>query len=403
MKRGLIVILAILIIIPLGYSLGEADGTHDPDESPSLDEATTRNPFVPETEDEFKEAVDRGVPMNVPEGGMEVDGFKFPRGYVNPDGIGHFPPDEPIIGPDGEMLSTESGLDLNAFANNEIPQADDLYFETPEGDISSGQGLEGMNWQGSDYTIDYADYWETESHKIVEGHGIQKSGGNIYVDEGHAIDSDDEFVNYADSYESSGDEFNIGEAKAVLLDGTLFTDIKDSYFKTKDGAITEASVTSSTDDNSFTLDGITVEMDENDTFNAKLDEETGKFDLSLDSEQGKIEATYPNVGCVEISPGSRFEYVGSDFDDFAMFVPIFGGVYELCIRTLENEDFDSDCNNCGVVDYKNKTAEFNGIYQYEKPSAFENGLFRNMIDAQGNYSMEADNHKFNNTCVQRKS
>ncbi|EFI34796.1 hypothetical protein Dthio_PD2177 [Desulfonatronospira thiodismutans ASO3-1] len=144
-------------------------------------------------------------------------------------------------------------------------------------------------------------------------------------------------------------------------------------------------------------------MDEDDTFNAKLDEETGKFDLSLDSEQGKIEATYPNVGCVEVYPGSRFEYVGSDFDNLALFVPTFGGVYELCIRTLPEENYTSDCSRCGVKDFVNKTAEFNGIYQYEKPSVFEDDIFRNMIDASGNYSMEADNHKFNNTYIFRRS
>ncbi|EFI34804.1 hypothetical protein Dthio_PD2185 [Desulfonatronospira thiodismutans ASO3-1] len=355
------------------------------------------------TQEEFEFLVENGL------NGRNTEDITLDNGYTIKEGKFTMSWGEKALLAPG-AITDENGneigggeMDISEIMDGNIPAANELEHQTPEGDISSGQGIGGFSMLGSDYTIDYADYWETDSHKIVEGHGIQKKGGNIYVDEGHAIDSDDEFVSYANSYESSGNEFSIGEAKAVLLDGTLFTDIKDSYFKTKDGAITEASVTSSTDDNSFTLDGITVEMDENDTFNAKLDEETGKFDLSLDSEQGKIEATYPNVGCVEISPGSRFEYTGSDFDDFALFVPSYGGVYELCIRTLPEENYTSDCSRCGVKDFVNKTAEFNGIYQYEKPSVFEDDIFRNMIDASGNYSMEADNHKFNNTYIFRRS
>ncbi|EFI34802.1 hypothetical protein Dthio_PD2183 [Desulfonatronospira thiodismutans ASO3-1] len=326
------------------------------------------------TQEEFEFLVENGL------NGRNTEDITLDNGYTIKEGKFTMSWGEKALLAPGAIVDENGNeigggeMDISEIMDGNIPAANELNFESSEGDSSSGQGIEGFSMDGPDYTIDYADYWETDSHKIVEGHGIQKKGGNIYVDEGHAIDSDDEFVNYADSYESSGDEFNIGEAKAVLLDGTLFTDVKDSYFKTKDGAITEASVTSSTDDNSFTFEGITVEMDENDTFYVELNKETGKFDLTFDSDQGRIKATYPNVGCVEISPGSRFEYVGDAFDNLALFVPSYGVVYELCIRTLENEDFDSDCNNCGVVDYKNKTAEFNGIYQYEKPSVFEDRL-----------------------------
>ncbi|EFI34806.1 hypothetical protein Dthio_PD2187 [Desulfonatronospira thiodismutans ASO3-1] len=351
-----------LLITSLAIAPGGGEETQDPEDFTTAKEMMEHGEVPPgfdkelefTTQEEFEFLVENGL------NGRNTEDITLDNGYTINEGKFTMSWGEKALLAPG-AITDENGneigggeMDITEIMEGNIPSADELEHQTPEGDISSGQGLEGMNWQGSDYTIDYADYWETESHKIVEGHGIQKSGGNIYVDEGHAIDSDDEFVSYADSYESSGDEFSIGEAKAVLLDGTLFTDVKDSYFKTKDGAITEASVTSSTDDNSFTLDGITVEMDENDTFNAKLDEETGKFDLSLDSEQGKIEATYPNVGCVEISPGSRFEYTGSDFDDFALFVPSYGGVYELCIRTLPEENYTSDCSRCGVKDFVNK-------------------------------------------------
>ena len=145
------------------------------------------------------------------------------------------------------------------------------------------------------------------------------------------------------------------------------------------------------------FEGITVDMDEHDYFNYVLNETTNKFDLEIDSETGIIRAKYPNIGCVNISPGSRFEFVGEAYDDFALFVPSYGDVYELCIRTLEKEDYDSDCNNCGVIDFINKTAEFNGIYQYEKTSSQNHRLFRNMINSKGNYSLTANNHMFNNT------
>ena len=105
------------------------------------------------------------------EGGVSIGSEKV---NVRPDPPG-------IVLEDGTGISGE--FDISDLIDGNIPAANELNFESSEGDSSSGQGIEGFSMDGPDYTIDYADYWETESHKIVEGHGIQKKGGNIYEED----------------------------------------------------------------------------------------------------------------------------------------------------------------------------------------------------------------------------
>ncbi len=200
--------------------------------------------------------------------------------------------------------------------------------------------------------------------------------------------------------EQEEEEIYVESSEEIIIDSTDFQHIKDSTFKIEDGEIIEAEITSDIDDNSFEFNDITFKLSRDDKAIISRDEDTGKYNMSIESIEGIIESRNENVSCVLISPGSRYNYVGEEHEKYAVYIPYFASEFKLCIKTLEDEEYDNECSQCGIVDLINGKFELKGNYEFEKENKMIANIFSNVINGGiANYTITSNTGSINNSYI----
>lgn len=349
---------------------------------------------------------------------MELHGHQYPKGTTYEHGKGFdlpsegpmdtnphtysYPsedsglPDESSIKIDDDSKIAGKGIDIR---EGQILEGEQIVIDTGE-EVAEGSYINKLDMKGNEYTIGTFDYWGTFDTQLINGENLERIDNSLKIGEAELIKHETGGSVYGvTDLESEGESFSLRSAKSVMVEGALFDDIKESYFETKDGELIKAHIKSNKENNTFVFNGIEVNIDKEDSIKITKNEITNKYNISLDSLNGSVNDKYAKVFRVNLSPGSRYKYTGYEYDNYAIFVPSYGNYFVHFQRTLEQESIYSGCDNCGVKDFVNYTAELNGIYQYERLSAFEEELFRNMVDASANYSIDAENQNFNNTNI----
>ncbi|MGM5482938.1 MAG: hypothetical protein ACQESF_05725 [Nanobdellota archaeon] len=216
-----------------------------------------------------------------------------------------------------------------------------------------------------DYYLGSADYWETPNYKIINGKNIYGADDSIFVGSGESVSGPgNSFV--VKDYSSSSGSFSVRSAKSVIVGSARFDDLITSSFVVEDGTLVEAFVRSSVDNNTNKLGGLDITTDKGEGIKLIKDNATGKYNITLYSGNGFVQDNYGKVVCVVISPGSRYRYVGGDYEPFGLYIPSTAQRFRLCLRTKESEHYFKNCTQCGIVDFVNNESWFNGTYEFEK-------------------------------------
>ncbi len=125
-------------------------------------------------------------------------------------------------------------------------------------------------------------------------------------------------------------------------------------------------------------DKLSLIFDKGDEINISISDDK-KINISLSSDSAVVDDYKLIVSCINISPGSKYRYKGSKYDNFALYVKKNANEFMLCLRTSEKEKFPSG-ENKGVIDFLTLSAELNGRFEYEKKNSL--GLFTNIIETK---------------------
>ncbi|MFW6450025.1 MAG: hypothetical protein ACOCZ6_03140 [Nanoarchaeota archaeon] len=161
------------------------------------------------------------------------------------------------------------------------------------------------------------------------------------------------------------------------------TEVSDVVYE--NGDIRNITYTSTADNNGVVHNGIRALLDNGQSMRIETNE-FDNYDINISKnatvEDGDLRASY-----IRIQPGSRYNFVGSSFDDFSVYNPSYTNTYKLYLRTKPAQDFSLDsCSQCGIVDFINLNATMKGRFEYEKP-ARDFPLFTDIIEADGNFKM----------------
>lgn len=160
------------------------------------------------------------------------------------------------------------------------------------------------------------------------------------------------------------------------------------------GELKQVTLTSTTDNNEIIMNGVRAVLDagENITF---VRNENGKFEISA-SPDSVVEDGYLATSAIEISPGSRYNFVGGGFKNFAVYIPSGASEYTLYLKTTSSESYSLSCTQCGLIDFVNHNATMKGQYEFEKPSTLL-PVFTNIIEANGPFKFSLDSDAANIT------
>jgi hypothetical protein len=285
-------------------------------------------------------------------------------------------------------------------AKNAIPtsdgglvSADEASFDV-EGGEGTGKGLEGVEKDGTDYTIQHADFWQTPTHTIINGNNIVGSGESICVGSSESIDRKSDLVSYSLSYCSDDRTIELASAKAVVIDNLVFTDIGPSTFKVdRTENIDSADVVSAKNDNTFIIKDSQIIADTGEEFRLTFTSRGMKLfsnsniilfkefqDFLGFGSLGRADYEFGyGIVCADIAPNA--EYRSLDENPFA--INNTGSLpHKLCLK--RTADRDISCSNCSIIDFLAKNATLNGILQYKKLNNESN--FTVIIDSPKNSS-----------------
>ena len=121
--------------------------------------------------------VERAIENNEPgvisvDDGFEMDGLNLPEGArFDPPNSFTTTEGNPIIGSDGNRYAG-NGIQIE---NGQVINANDFKLETSEGS-AEGTNAQNMEFDGPDYSIGFAEFWQTSTHTIFNGHNIMQQG-----------------------------------------------------------------------------------------------------------------------------------------------------------------------------------------------------------------------------------
>ena len=215
--------------------------------------------------------------------------------------------------------TTYDGKNIRISPDGDIQRADSLdvdgnHFENVQDFKRLGDGR---------YEVERADYLQDNGRKIIKGKFITGGEEQMEAEQAETVQDDEAVASSVIDYSSDDDKFSVGEAKAVVVDNSVFSDIKNSSFTTDGDELEEAHVTSNKDNNTFDIDGVEITLNKGDSADIVKNDTTGKYDVAIDSANGTVEDRYGNVACVDVSAGSRYRYLAGELeDDFGLHFPL---------------------------------------------------------------------------------
>jgi hypothetical protein len=287
-----------------------------------------------------------------------------------------------------------------------ILDAERFRLSTP-GKESEGRNLREIGMAGPDYTIGYADYWETPGHIVIAGYNIRKSGECFGVGTGGTVKRNKATASETAEYENCGNEIRIESAKALTVDNYVFTDLGRSLLRLdQEDRLIYAEITSAADNNTFELKQAQVIVDTGEQFQAEF---LADGSIKIETEDpAEISADQETVVTLtgEIDPGRNItgdanrsvwvRAVGKNtvtIDSVLGIVAVHlaetgryvsysrGSAAPFSIFALNSTEFDlrlkkhpeqlvginiSACSQCGLYDMPGRRIMLNGMVEYER-------------------------------------
>ena len=285
-----------------------------------------------------------------------------------------------------EKVNNQGGLNQEAL-DKAVSQASDKNVDS--------NGMANARVEGEQLHVGSADYLQIDD---ISGEQVKNvvSGDNVFfAGQANKIATPDfslenvygmQKINNSLILDSAG-EFKLEGASRLKAGDAVFNNIGQSVIH-MDDELRFANVVSAKDNNTFNLANGTLNItaDKGDIVSVKKNTTTGKYNVEITSENGTIQDSGGNVACVDVSAGSRYRYVGENFDHFGLYIPSNADNFNLCIRTESEENYQTNCSQCGVMDFYNQNFTLNGNYEYEKRNELDPRLFTDIIKANGNFS-----------------
>ena len=279
--------------------------------------------------------------------------------------------------------------------------------------VTTSQGAKANGVKdGNVYSNGYYDFGSVNSlidgpFKVLNGENVKHDSTGFSVGSGENVQQEGVMSGQVSDYSGDDNSFNVGSADSVFFEKSRFDNIKDSSFKVDDGKLAEANVTSTVDNNTVKAGDIEITLNKNDNVKV-VKNPTGKYDVHLNpAKEGNdthprvtVDDSYGSVACINLASTTRYKYTGEDYDAFGVYIPSNADNFNLCIRTESEEQYPTNCSQCGVMDFYNKNFTLNGNYEYEKRNKVDPRLFTDIIKANGNFSgnLSEDGKYITNLC-----
>lgn len=208
--------------------------------------------------------------------------------------------------------------------------------------------VEGFN--GEDFKVNSSSLINKSYFTLINSSGVQFLDNNLRMDEAE---------------------------KLIIEDGNL-TEIENSSVLFENKSLKKAEFKSATNNNSFSFNNFSVLMDNNDTLEVKKGK--GKYNISV-KDNVTVKDYGRSLNKVHLSPGSRYTYAGEG-KNFSIYLPSDNNLTIYFNKT--------SCYNCGIIDFENNVVTLRGVFEYERINNY--GLFTNIIEGEGNFTLEMDNN-----------
>ncbi|MFW6383335.1 MAG: hypothetical protein ACOCZQ_01690, partial [Nanoarchaeota archaeon] len=204
-----------------------------------------------------------------------------------------------------------------------------------------------------------ADFIKTPEYKVYNSYGFNKTNESIaFTDADKFLFGNSTTKNYTNTFE------NISDAVFGIHNDSIIS----GFFKAKE------------DGSNYNFEGgmLNISIDSDDWVNFTKTKE--RYNISIDSENATVTDKNFYTRYIEIPPGCRYSYEGSEFEPFSVFIPSYGELFKLYLRIHEDENFVFPEESFGFFNFINTSANIEGIFQYEKKPDEMPG-FRNAINA----------------------
>ena len=272
--------------------------------------------------------------------------------------------------PEGTKVNLQGGIGLSIGGDTSVSnsQIDTAQATTDSGaDMKKVKGLRGDGAGG--FKADSSQSFSYMGFDALNANNIHATDNSLTIGSADEIKYKGMTLTDAKILTATEDELSIINAGKIEGQGLNAEDIKNTLLKFDNG-LSEIKIISDKDNNTVSfLDGkLNITMDKNDV--AKVTKAGDKYNVDLDSENATVRDT-GKVACAEISAGSRYRYVGENFDHFGLYIPSNADNFNLCIRTESEEQYPTNCSQCGVMDFYNQSFVLNGHYEYERKDAVD--------------------------------
>jgi hypothetical protein len=235
---------------------------------------------------------------------------------------------------------------------------------TINGQTHSGIEDYKQNADGS-YKIGEVEFFSDRTKKIMEGKKVSGDEKNLDVKQAQTVENEGSTAIEVEEYTSTDNNFEVKEAKSVVTDDIIFSDIGESSFEyDESNNLEKATVISNKDNNTIVVLDTEIVLNENDK--VIIEKIEGKLVLSIDSKNATVIDYENDVKLISLTNGSKYVNEANKDNKFS-----FVATDDISIQIITDADTLPNIGPDSVVmNLFTGTLTVNGMVDYQIPDIY---------------------------------